>query len=88
MEFNGSEQITFLEIAEKISEIVKEPIPYISPEVTEFEVEMNKMGLPTHIIEILSGFSLAIATGEFDQKSLDLETVLGQKTKSLSEFLK
>lgn len=88
LEFNGSEQITFSEIAEKISEILKEPIRYISPEVTEFEAKMNNIGLPGHVIEILSTFSLAIAKGEFDQKSTNLETILGRKTKSLTEFLK
>lgn len=88
LEFDGSEQITFSEIAEKLSEIVKEPIRYISPEVNEFEAKMNEIGLPNHIIEILSTFSLAIAQREFDQQSIDLETVLGRKTKSLSEFLK
>lgn len=88
LEFNGSEQITFSQIADKLSEILNEPIRYISPEKTEFEEQMKKVGLPNHVIEILSTFSLAIAEGEFDQQSNDLETVLGRKTKSLSEFLK
>lgn len=88
LEFNGSEQITFSEIAKKISEIVREPIKYISPEITEFETQMNKFGLPNHVIEILSTFSLAIANGEFDQQSNDLEKILGRKTISLSEYLK
>jgi NAD(P)H dehydrogenase (quinone) len=66
LEFNGSEQVAFSEIAEKISAIVKEPIRYISPEVTEFKAERDKFGLPAHVIEILSSFSLAIAKGEFD----------------------
>lgn len=87
LEFNGSEQITFSEIADKITVILKEPIQYISPEVVEFEVQMNKFGLPNHVIEILSTFSLAIASGEFDQQSNDLETVLGRRTTSLFEYL-
>lgn len=87
-EFNGSEQVTFSQIAEKLSKIVNEPIQYISPEITEFESTMSKIGLPGHAIEILKIFSLAIAKGEFDQKSIDLETVLGRKTRSLTEFLK
>ncbi|MDV3559512.1 NAD(P)-dependent oxidoreductase [Elizabethkingia anophelis] len=85
--FNGSEQINFSEIAERISGIVKEPIKYISPEKGEFEIQMNKFGLPNHIVEILSTFSLAIASGEFDQQSNDLETVLGRKTTPLSAYL-
>lgn len=87
LEFNGSEQISFSEIAKKISEIVNEPIQYISPTKTEFEEQMNKFGLQSHIIEILTTFSLAIANNEFDQQSIDLESVLGRKTTSLSEFL-
>lgn len=87
LEFNGSEQITFSEIANKISEIVKEPIMYISPEIAEFEATMNKIGLPNHIIKILSTFSLAISNGEFDQQSNDLEIVLGRKTTPLLEYL-
>lgn len=87
LEFNGSEQITFSEIAEKISEIVKEPIQYISPDINEFKATLNKFGLPNHVIEILSTFSLAIADGEFDQQSNDLETVLGRRTTSLFEYL-
>jgi len=87
LEFNGSEPISFSKIAEIISEIMKEPIQYISPVVAEFEAKMNEISLPKHIIEILSTFSLAIANGEFDQQSNDLEAVLGRKTKSLSEFL-
>lgn len=87
LEFNGSEQITFSEIANKLSEIVGEPIHYISPEKIEFEEQMNKFGLPSHIIEILTTFGLAIANGEFDQQSNDIERVLGRKTTSLTEFL-
>lgn len=87
LSFNGSEQINFSEIAEIISGIAKEPIRYISPEKSEFEIQMNKFGLPNPIIEILSTFSLAIANGEFDQQLNDLETVLGRKTTPLSEYL-
>jgi NAD(P)H dehydrogenase (quinone) len=86
--FNGSEQITFSDIASKLSEILKEPIQYISPSKAEFEIQMNKFGLPNHIIEILTTFGIAIANGEFDQQSEDLESVLGRKTTSLTDFLK
>ena len=87
LEFNGSEQMTFSEIAKKISSVLDQPIQYISPEITEFKAKMNQMGLPDHVIQILSSFGLAIADGEFDQKSTDLQNVLGRKTKSLNEFL-
>lgn len=84
----GSEQMGFSEIAEKLSEIIREPICYISPEVHEFEIKMKEIGLPNHIIKILSTFGLAIAEGEFDQQSPDLEMVLGRKSEPLTEFLR
>lgn len=88
LEFNGSEPIAFSAITEIIAETMKQPIRYISPEVTKFEAQMNKIGLPHPAIEILRTFSLAIAEGEFDQRSKDIETVLGRKTRSLTEFLR
>jgi NAD(P)H dehydrogenase (quinone) len=88
LEFNGSESITFSEIAGKISEILSVPIKYISSDVPQFEAEMNKIGLPRHIIGILTTFGSAIAKGEFNERSSDLETVLGRKTTSLTDFLK
>ncbi|WPQ62045.1 SDR family oxidoreductase [Chitinophaga sancti] len=87
LELSGSERTTFSEIAEIFSKIVEEPIQYVSPEITEFKTTMNKFGLPNHIIEILCKFSIAIANGEFDRQSNDLETVLGRKTTPLSEYL-
>jgi NAD(P)H dehydrogenase (quinone) len=87
LEFNGSEQISFSEIANKITVILKEPIQYISPNIIEFKSTLNKFGLPNHVIEILNTFSLAIASGEFDQQSNDLETVLGRRTTSLLDYL-
>ncbi|KOS05802.1 hypothetical protein AM493_06935 [Flavobacterium akiainvivens] len=85
--FNGSEQITFAEVAEQLSGILNEPIKYISPEVDEFKVQLSKFGVPQHAIEILTTFSVAIANGEFDQKSNDLQTVLRRNTTPLSDFL-
>tara|TARA_R110000868_G_scaffold118253_1_gene313773 strand:+ start:4712 stop:5605 length:894 start_codon:yes stop_codon:yes gene_type:complete len=87
LEFNGSEKVSFSEIAEILSKISKEPIQYISPEDAGFRVKMKEIGLPTYIIDMLSMFSLGIANGEFDQETTDLETVLGRKTQSLVNFL-
>jgi len=88
LELNGSEQMSFSEIAEKVSGILKEPIQYIAPEKSEFEIQMSKFGLPGHIIDILAKFSIAISNREFDQQSDDLEKVLGRKTMPLAEYLK
>lgn len=87
LEFNGSEPVSLSKVAEILSEVTKETIQYISPEEIDFKATMNKYALPNHVIEILSSFSLAIAQGEFDHQTNDLEIVLGRKTKSTADFL-
>ncbi|WP_127136664.1 SDR family oxidoreductase [Flagellimonas oceanensis] len=88
LEFNGSEQISFEEVAKILTKTLSEPIEYVSPEVDEFKQTMASYQLPEDIIEMLTMFSLGIADGEFNQKSDDLESVLGRKTKSITDFLK
>ncbi|MDO3693345.1 SDR family oxidoreductase [Wenyingzhuangia sp. chi5] len=87
LEFNGSETITFSEIAKLLSETINESITYISPEEAEFKTKMTEVGLPDFIIDMLIMFSLGIANTEFDQQTDDLETVLGRKTQTLKDFL-
>ncbi|RIV68743.1 SDR family oxidoreductase [Flagellimonas aequoris] len=87
LEFNGSEETSFEDVSKILSEIVKEPIAYVSPEINEFKQTMASYQLPTEIIELLSMFSLGIANGEFAQQTQDLEIVLGRPTKSIKAFL-
>lgn len=87
LEFNGSEQTSFEEVSKLLTESFGETIGYISPVVDEFKTTMASYQLPEEIIGMLTMFSLGIANGEFDQKSDDLESVLGRKTKTISTFL-
>ncbi|MCR9228569.1 MAG: SDR family oxidoreductase [Flavobacteriaceae bacterium] len=87
LEFNGSESTSFEAVAALLTHILNQPIDYVSPDVEEFEKTMASFGLPEDIIGMLTMFSLGIANGEFDQKSDDLEKVLGRKTKSIGKFL-
>ncbi|GLU44775.1 SDR family oxidoreductase [Allomuricauda sp. NBRC 101325] len=87
LEFNGSEQTSFEEVSKLLTETLGESIAYVSPEVDEFKTTMASYQLPEEIIGMLTMFSLGIANGEFDQKSDDLESVLGRKTKAISAFL-
>jgi len=88
LEFNGSEQISFEEVAEILSKTLSEPIGYVSPEVDGFKQTMASYQLPKDIIDMLTMFSLGIADGEFDQETGDLESVLGRKTQPIAGFLK
>lgn len=87
-EFNGSEEVTFAEIATLLSGITGEQISYVSPAVDEFEQTLASFGLPAAIISLVTMFSLGIANGEFNQQTDDLAHILGRKTLPVADFLK
>nr|WP_321412882.1 SDR family oxidoreductase [uncultured Allomuricauda sp.] len=87
LEFNGSEQTSFKEVSKLLTEILEEPIGYVSPEVDEFKQTMATYQMPEDIIAMLAMFSLGIANDKFDQQTNHLEAVLGRKTKPIKEFL-
>ncbi|UAB85563.1 SDR family oxidoreductase [Zunongwangia sp. SCSIO 43204] len=86
-EFNGSQQVSFEEISEILTEILGEKIAYVSPKVDEFESQMKAAGLPDPIVGMLSMFSQGVANGEFNFEKTDIEKALGRKTQTLKEFL-
>ncbi|MCL6220505.1 SDR family oxidoreductase [Zunongwangia pacifica] len=86
-EFNGSEQVSFEEISEILTEILGEKVVYVSPKVDEFESQMKAAGLPDEIVGMLSMFSQGIANGEFNFEKTDIEKAVGRKTQTVKEFL-
>ena len=86
-EFNGSEQVSFEEISEILTDVLGEKIAYVSPKVDEFESQMKAAGLPDPIVGMLSMFSQGVANGEFNFEKTDIEKALGRKTQTLKEFL-
>lgn len=87
-ELNGGECVGFEQIAALITEITGKHITYVSPEIGEFESALASQGLPGAVVAMLSMFSLAIARGEFDSQSQDLEKLLGRKPQSLAAYLR
>ena len=86
-EFNGSQQVSFEEISEILTDVLGEKIAYVSPKVDEFESQMKAAGLPDPIVGMLSMFSQGVANGEFNFEKTDIEKALGRKTQTLKEFL-
>ncbi|MEL7020057.1 MAG: hypothetical protein AAGK47_00485 [Bacteroidota bacterium] len=62
-------------------------IGYVSPDTNAFQSTMKAAGLPDAIIGMMLGFSLGIATGEFDDETADLEHILGRTTQPIADFL-
>lgn len=87
LEFNGSEKVSFGQIATYLSEITGESIAYVSPELQDFEKTMSEHGVPAEYIGMMSSFGEGIANRVFDTPDSDLEAVLGRKTQSLKSFL-
>lgn len=85
---SGSEKMNFETVTAHITQTLGEAVAYVSPEVSEFETTLQSVGVPQAIIDLLSQFSQAIADGEFDDDSNDLEILLGRKTDSLADFIK
>jgi NAD(P)H dehydrogenase (quinone) len=86
-ELNGSEKVSFRQVAEHLSQITSEAIAYISPEVEEFKQTMTQYGVPAEYIGMMTVFGLGIADGVFDSPSSDLEDLLGRKSLSTAAFL-
>ena len=86
--FDGSELVNFARVAEALSNILGESIPYISPSVPDFQQQMAAAGVPAEAIGMTIGFSLGIAHGEFESEQNDLEQVLGRPTTSIENFLR
>ena len=86
-ELNGSEKVTFAQVAKYLSEITGETISYESPDVKDFEKTMNANGVPAAYIGMMTNFGLAIADDVFDSQNSDLEYLLGRSSLSAHKFL-
>lgn len=86
-ELNGSEGVTFGQVAGYLSDITKTPFQYTSPDVKTFEETLKGFGVPAEYIGMMTVFGVAIADGVFDTGATDLEKILGRKTQPVDEFL-
>lgn len=83
-----NESYSFQEMARLLSELSGQEIRYVSPTAEEFNTQLAGAGVPAGAIQLTAGFSVAIAQGEFDCPSPDLERLLGYAPLSLHAFLK
>ncbi|MGN7356893.1 SDR family oxidoreductase [Paenibacillus sp. SAF-054] len=82
---SGSEGSSFADIAEALSEISEQNIPYEAISEKEY---IDAMGWPDFRNEFLLGWVRAINTGEFSETSGDLERLIGRKPMTYKEFFK
>lgn len=83
----NTEAISYPEMAARISEVSGKAINYSSPSLEEYGITMTNYGVPAEVVGIFSSFAEAQAKGELDIVGSDLETLLGRKPVSISDFL-
>lgn len=83
----NAEAYSMQDIADTISNITNTPIKYVSPSTEEYVNGAIANGAPEEIAQMVAGFSAAIAQGEFEHTSNQLEQLLGRKPTTLSEYL-
>lgn len=87
-EMGGAVAYSFHEIARMLSELSGKTIQYVSPSPETFTEQLKSFGVPDQAIQGAATFCVAIAQGEFDFPSSDLETILGRKPQTVKAFLK
>ena len=87
IEMTGSEQISWSDIAAMLTEITGDQINYIPAKVDEYRDVLTKAGVPDVFVGMLIGFNQAIAQGEFEAVTTDLEELLGRKPQSVRAYL-
>jgi NAD(P)H dehydrogenase (quinone) len=87
-EFCGPVSYSFHDIAGILSDLSGRTIQYVSPSAEVYSEQLKSYGVPVEMIHGAASFCVAIAQGEFDFPSTDLETTLGRKPQSIKEHLK
>ena len=79
--------IGFEQIAGYISERLTEEVKYVDPDVTAFGDVLQKAGVPSMYIDMMTMWGTAIAEGTMDLEDNTLELLLGRKPKKVKEFI-
>ena len=85
---SNTENYTFDQIAQFLSEIAQKPIANHNPSTEVYTAALESAQVPPMYIAMFAGFAGAIAQNEFYTEKSDLEQLLGRKPEGVGEFLK
>jgi NAD(P)H dehydrogenase (quinone) len=77
-ELGGPPSVSFHDISGYLTELSGKSIQYVSPPVEVYSEQLKGYGVPEQMIQGAATFCVAIAQGEFDFPSKDLQKILGQ----------
>jgi NAD(P)H dehydrogenase (quinone) len=84
---SGSEAISFADIAEILSDIKGEPVPFANISDAAYVDMRIAEGIPEHITGFVLNWVNAINSGEYEGTPGDIEQLLGRKTSSFRAYL-
>jgi NAD(P)H dehydrogenase (quinone) len=79
---------SFADVAAALSQLSGKTVGYISPDNEAFVGMLKSIGLPQPIIAMSEAFAAGIKNKDFEITSGTLESILGRKPTSLSDYLK
>lgn len=83
----NTEAYSMQDVADAIGNITNTPVKYVNLSTEEYMNGAIANGAPKEIAQMVAGFSEAMAQGEFERTSNDLEQLLGSKPTTISEYL-
>lgn len=83
----GSESISFSEIASILAAIKGQAVSFTTISTEEYINAFVAQGMPQSVAEFLTNWVVAIEKGEFDNKSGDLEQLLGRKSQTFRTYI-
>jgi NAD(P)H dehydrogenase (quinone) len=85
--FSGTENYSFADISNTLSELAGKVVPYHQPSVEQYLETVTALGVPKEFAQFLAAFSQSIGLDEFEVKEADLERILGRKPQTLKNYL-
>ncbi len=87
-EFANTENISFLDVANILSEITGRKVTYLNPVAEEYKTALTNAGVPTEYVGFFAAFAEAMKQGEFETDETDLPQLLGRKPTPVAQYLK
>jgi NAD(P)H dehydrogenase (quinone) len=84
----GGEATSSSQIATYASDLKKEKLNYKTITIEDYQNKLTQIGLELPFARYISAWMQAIASGLLEVTSSDLETLLGRKPKSVSDYIK
>jgi NAD(P)H dehydrogenase (quinone) len=86
-EFANTENISFHDVANILSEITGKKVAYLNPNADEYKTALTQAGVSAEYIGMFAAFAEAMKQGEFETDRTDLPQLLGRKPTPVAQYL-